>query len=218
MTTPARAEREQLCDLFLDVGPDAPTLCGEWTTRDLAAHLVVRERRPDGAIGILAKPFAAYAEKVRTHEAARKYDEIVERVRSGPPLLSPMRPAPVERLVNTFEYFVHHEDVRRASGNWTPRELDEALRKDLLRLFPRAAKMLTRKAPAGLVFVPDGADSPRGEPVVAKKPGADGHSVTVSGPIGELVLFVYGRQAFALVDLAGPDDAIDAVRSASFGV
>ena len=213
MPTPARAERERLCDLFLEVGPDAPTLCGDWTTRDLAAHLVVRERRPDGAIGILAKPFAGYAEKVRTHEAARDYDSLVERVRTGPPLLSPMRPGPIERLVNTFEYFVHHEDVRRASGTWTGRELDDELTRDLLRLFPRSAKMLARKSPAGLVFVPDGADA-----IVVKKPAADGHSVTVSGPIGELVLFMYGRQAHALVDLAGPDDSIEAVRTASFGV
>ena len=213
MATPARVEREQLCDLFVAVGPDAATLCGDWTTRDLAAHLVVRERRPDGAIGILAKPLAGYAEKVRTHEAERDYDRLVERVRSGPPLLSPMRPAPIERLVNTFEYFVHHEDVRRASGTWTGRILDDALTQDLLRLFSRAAKMLARKSPAGLVFVPDGA-----EPIVAKQPGDDGHSVTVSGPIGELVLFVYGRQAHALVDLAGPDDAVEAVRTASFGV
>jgi uncharacterized protein (TIGR03085 family) len=213
MPTPARAERERLCDLFLEVGPDAPTLCGDWTTRDLAAHLVVRERRPDGAIGILAKPFAGYAEKVRIHEAARDYDSLVERVRTGPPLLSPMRPGPIERLVNTFEYFVHHEDVRRASGTWTGRELDDELTRDLLRLFPRSAKMLARKSPAGLVLVPDGAD-----PIVVKKPAADGHSVTVSGPIGELVLFMYGRQAHALVDLAGPDDSIEAVRTASFGV
>ena len=39
-----------LCDLFEEVGPDAPTLCGDWTTRDLAAHLVMRERRPDDVI------------------------------------------------------------------------------------------------------------------------------------------------------------------------
>ena len=213
MTTPARAEREQLCDLFLEVGPDAPTLCGDWTTRDLAAHLVVRERRPDGAIGILAKPFAGYAERVRKHEAGHDFDQIVERVRSGPPLLSPMRPKPVERLVNTIEYFIHHEDVRRASGNWTARELGDELTQDLLGLFPRAAKLLARKSPAGLVFAPEGAD-----PIVAKKPGTDGHSVTVSGPIGELVLFMYGRQSRALVDLAGPDDAVEAVRTASFGI
>src|SRR5882762_622635 len=36
-------ERRELCDLFLELGPDAPTLCEGWTTLDLAAHLVLRE-------------------------------------------------------------------------------------------------------------------------------------------------------------------------------
>ena len=49
----------------------------------------------DGAIGILAKPLAGYGERVRRHEARRPYPEIVERVRTGPPLLSPMRPAAI---------------------------------------------------------------------------------------------------------------------------
>ena len=60
MPSPARAERAALCDLFLEVGPDAPTLCGAWTTRDLAAHLVVRERRPDAAPASSAGSCAAH--------------------------------------------------------------------------------------------------------------------------------------------------------------
>ena len=36
-------ERMGLCDLFVELGPDAPTLCEGWTTADLAAHLVLRE-------------------------------------------------------------------------------------------------------------------------------------------------------------------------------
>ncbi len=63
--TTARRERLALCDLFLEVGPDAPTLCGDWTARDLAAHLVMRERRPDGAIGIVLGAAAGHAEKVQ---------------------------------------------------------------------------------------------------------------------------------------------------------
>ncbi|MGD0448569.1 MAG: maleylpyruvate isomerase family mycothiol-dependent enzyme [Candidatus Dormibacteria bacterium] len=39
-------ERRELCDLLIQVGPDAPTLCEGWTTSDLAAHLVLRERFP----------------------------------------------------------------------------------------------------------------------------------------------------------------------------
>lgn len=150
MTIPARVEREKLCDLRLAMGPDAPTLCGDWTTCDLAAHLVVRERRPDGAIGILVKPFAGHAENVRQHEAQRDCPEIVERVRSGPPILSPMRPAPIERFANTIEFFVHHEDVRRGSDGWSVRELDDDLLHDLRRPFRRGVKMVARKSPVGL--------------------------------------------------------------------
>lgn len=213
MAIPARIEREKICDLMLDVGPDAPTLCGDWTTRDLAAHLVVRERRPDGAIGILVKPFAGHAEKVRLHEAQRAYPEIVERVRSGPPRLSPMSPAAIERFVNTIEYFVHHEDVRRGSDGWDVRELDADLVHDLHGPFRRGVKMLARKSPAGLSLQPDGEDV-----IVAKKAEADGPTVTVSGPLGELVLFMYGRQAHTKVELDGPADAVEAMRTASFGI
>ena len=52
MTSLAESERALFADLLAEVGPDAPTLCGDWTTRDLAAHLVVRERRLDATPGI----------------------------------------------------------------------------------------------------------------------------------------------------------------------
>ncbi|MCZ7628680.1 MAG: hypothetical protein M5U19_06290 [Microthrixaceae bacterium] len=42
--------------------------------------------------------------------------------------------------------------------------------------------------------------------------------VTVSGEVGELALFAYGRQSAAQVNLDGPEDAVSAVREASFGV
>ena len=96
MSSPARAERAALCDLFLEVGPDAPTLCGGWTTRDLAAHLVVRERRPDAAPGIVSRVLAGHSEKVRIAETERPWPELVERVRSGPPVWNPMRFEPVD--------------------------------------------------------------------------------------------------------------------------
>jgi uncharacterized protein (TIGR03083 family) len=40
----AKRERVLFADLLARVGPDEPTLCAGWTTRDLAAHIVVRER------------------------------------------------------------------------------------------------------------------------------------------------------------------------------
>ena len=158
MSSPAAAERALLCDLFLEVGPDAPTLCGEWTTRDLAAHLVIRERRPDAGPGILTRAFASYSEHVRQTEAERPFTEIVERVRAGPPRYTPMRVDAIDRLVNTIEFFVHHEDVRRARQPWSPRPLPSELTEALTELISgAAARMLVRACPTGLAIEPDGA-------------------------------------------------------------
>lgn len=33
---------------------------------------------------------------------------------------SVMHPGPIDRAANTLEYFVHHEDVRRAIDGWEP--------------------------------------------------------------------------------------------------
>lgn len=210
MTNPAAAERAQLCDLLLDVGPDAPTLCGDWTTRDLAAHLVIRERRPDAGPGIVSSFLQGYSERVRTDEAERPYPEIVERFRSGPPRLSPLRFDPVDTMVNTIEFFVHHEDVRRAQQPWSVRTLDPALDDRLAKLVSGAmGRVLVRSSPVGLVIEPPGHAGTRlktGDPTVA-----------VGGPIGEIVLFLYGRQSVAEVEFDGDTDAIARLRQASFG-
>jgi len=211
MTNAAVAERALLCDLFLDVGPDAPTLCGDWTTRDLAAHLVIRERRPDAGPGIISSFLQGYSERVRKEEAARPYPEIVERVRSGPPRLSPLRLDAVDAMVNTIEFFVHHEDVRRAEQPWSVRALDPALDDGLAKLVGGAiGRLLVRSSSVGLVIEPTGHSGAR------LKAGAP--TVAVHGPIGEIVLFLYGRQAVAEVELEGDADAVARLRQASFGI
>lgn len=209
MGTVAAVERDLLCDLFLEVGADAPTLSGEWTTRDLAAHLVIRERRPDAGPGILTSAFASYSERVRLAETEKPYPEIVRRVRTGPPLLSPMRVDAVDRLVNTIEFFVHHEDVRRARLGWTARPLGPDLDDTLAALLPGFAKLLVRKCPVGIVL------APHGRPSTRLRDGDE--TVELSGPIGECVLYLYGRAAVAEVDLDGSDDAVRTLNS-TFGI
>jgi uncharacterized protein (TIGR03083 family) len=44
--TYAQDERAALAALLHETGPDGPTLCEGWQTRDLAAHLALRARRP----------------------------------------------------------------------------------------------------------------------------------------------------------------------------
>jgi uncharacterized protein (TIGR03085 family) len=206
----AQSMRRALCEELLRVGPDAPTLCEGWNTRDLATHLIVRETRPDAAAGILLKPFAGYAARVQAKVGRAEWSSLVDKIRSGPPLLSPMRLGPVDDLTNTLEYFVHCEDIRRGTSGWEPRSLSSAEDDALFNALKRGARLMTRRAPAGLVL------SATGRPVLVAKKGSP--EVTVSGPVGELVLFVYGRQAASRVTFDGPDQAIAAMRTAKFGV
>ena len=210
MPSPARAERLALCELFVRLGPDAPTLLDDWTTRDLAAHLVIRERRPDAAAGIVVSILARHAERVRLQEKERPWDELVARVREGPPAWNPMHLEVVDTIANTVEFFVHHEDVRRAQDGWTIRELPSELEDALATALDRSGRLLTRKARVGIVLEPDGRQSirlKRGDRVV-----------TISGPIGEGVLYAYGRKDVAEVTLDGPDDAVAAVAATPLGL
>src|SRR5262249_34148163 len=127
----APAERLALADALLAAGPDAPTLCEGWATRDLAAHLVLRERRPDAGAGIVLKPLAGHTKRVQDRLASGDCRALAERG-PHPPALSLVRLSAVEEAMNLVEFFVHHEDVRRGTPDWTVRELPEAYERALL--------------------------------------------------------------------------------------
>src|ERR1700733_482692 len=85
----ARDERVALCALLAELGPDKPTLCEGWQTGDLAAHLVLRERRPDAGAGIMGGPLAGYTRKVQARLAGRTpFARLIDLIRTGPPRLS----------------------------------------------------------------------------------------------------------------------------------
>ncbi|MFE7174042.1 TIGR03085 family metal-binding protein [Streptomyces sp. NPDC057616] len=200
MSTFAKRERLLLADLLEAAGPDAATLCEGWLTRDLAAHVVVRERRPDAAGGILIKQLAPRLERVMAEFAAKPYEELIQLIRTGPPRFSPFQLKQVDEMSNTVEFYVHTEDVRRAQSDWTPRELDTVFQDALWSRLERSARLMGRSAPTGLVLRrPDGqtAVAHRGTPVV-----------TVTGEPSELLLFSYGRQNAAHVELEGDKDAV----------
>ncbi|WP_042367074.1 TIGR03085 family metal-binding protein [Streptacidiphilus neutrinimicus] len=210
MSNLGRRERLLLADLLEGVGPDAPTLCEGWRTTDLAAHVVVRERRPDAAGGILIKPLAARLERVQAEYAAKPYAELLEAIRVGPPAYSPFRLPGAEDAGNTVEFFVHGEDVRRAQPGWSPRVLDEELSEYLWKRLAATARLNGRRSPVGLVL-----RRPDGQTAVARK-GAP--VVTVTGEPGELLLFMMGRQSEAHVEYEGPEDATAQVRQVKFGI
>lgn len=210
MSTHAKRERLLLADLLESQGPDAPTLCEGWRARDLAAHVVVRERRADAAGGIVIKPLQARLERVQAEFAAKPYEELLQLIRTGPPRMSPLALKQVDEAANSVEFFVHTEDVRRAQPTWTPRELDPVFSDALWRRLETSAKLVGRKSPVGLVL-----RRPNGQTVVAHK-GTP--VVTVTGEPAELLLFVYGRQAVATVDVEGEPEAVAKVRAAKLGL
>jgi uncharacterized protein (TIGR03085 family) len=206
----ARTERSALADLLTEIGPDQPTLCEGWQTRDLAAHLVTRDRRPDSAAGILIKPLAGYTDRLRNSAAARPWDVLVSQVNT-PPRLWIAGIGVLDRLTNTSEFFIHHEDIRRAQPDWTPRPLDRGLGEVLYGQVKLMAKMRLRKFPANITINMPG----YGDPVTA---GSGGSDLDISGDPGEMTLLLSGRQRASRVTIVGPDDLVERLRTAALSL
>jgi uncharacterized protein (TIGR03085 family) len=201
-----------LCDLFGELGPLAPTLLEGWTARDLAAHIVLRERDlVAGPCIALPGPFARFAERRRVALAARRdFAWLVTRIRSGPPI-GFFRIGWVRSLPNLNEFFVHHEDVRRANG-LGPRTLGPALDAALWRNVRRSGRHLTRRLrDAGL----DVEWSGPGERTIVR-PGES--KARLSGSPGELLLYLFGRQTVAQVEVSGSPEAVAALRRTHLGM
>jgi uncharacterized protein (TIGR03085 family) len=200
-------EREELCDLLLELGPDAPTLCEGWTTLDLAAHLASREREPWASGGLMFERLAPYTERRRQAWKTKGLDALVARLRPGPPVW--YRVPPMRTLVNLNEWAIHHEDVRRADGRGRRSDrtdLDDAIWRGLR----RGARFLTRRVKgAGLDLVTPSGDRAAG----SGEPRAELHGAPL-----ELLLYLAGRRSVAEVELSGPAPAVEAVEAAAFGL
>src|SRR5579859_4160339 len=170
----AQQERSTLCDLFVEYGPEAPTLCEGWLAADLAAHLVVRERRPDSGPGLV-----------------------------GPPLLL----RPFDGPMNTVEFFIHIEDLRRAQKGWEPRAIPAALADALwARVGPGG---MAKKVPATIVLTSPGRDD---------KVAGSGPRLTLRGDPGDLTMFAAGRQAAAKIEIDGDEMLAGQLRAAALGI
>ncbi|MET9699244.1 TIGR03085 family metal-binding protein [Streptomyces sp. NPDC006529] len=210
MSTHAKRERLLLADLLETAGPEAPTLCDGWRTRELAAHVVVRERRPDAAGGILLNVLKARLDKAMAEYAAKPYEELIQLIRTGPPKMSVYALKQIDEAANAVEFYVHAEDVRRAGPTWSPRELDPVFSASLWSRLEKLARLTGRRSPVGLVL-----RRPNGQTAVAHK-GTP--VVTVTGEPGELTLFCFGRQDAARVELEGDEDAVAKLRAARLGL
>ena len=203
-TSLAQQERNTLCDLLVERGAGATTLCEGWVTSDLAAHLVVRERRPDSGPGLVWPPLARYTDKVRRSVRDRwSWDELVETVRRGPPWLL----RPFDGPMNTVEYFIHAEDVRRAQDGWEPRAISPELADALwARVGPGG---MAKRVPATIVMMSPGR---------ADKQSGTGPRLILAGDPGELTMFGAGRQGAARVEISGDATLAAQLRAAPLGI
>jgi uncharacterized protein (TIGR03085 family) len=205
-------ERLELCDLFDELGPSAPTLLGGWTAHDLAAHLVLRERDlVAGPCLVLPGAFQRFAERRRMRLANRRdFSWLVARIRSGPPV-GFFRVGWVRTLANFNEFFVHHEDLRRANRQG-PRSLTPAMDAALWRNVRRGSGYLSRRLHACGLEIEWAGTNER----VTARPGEP--TARLSGLPGELLLYIFGRQAAADIEVSGPPDAVAAMHRTHFGM
>ncbi len=190
-----------MCDLFDRVGPDHPTLCEGWATYDLAAHLWVRESDPMAGPGLMISAFNETTERRMTQAKQRwSYPDLVDKVRNGPPTLSIFSMPVIGKGMNAVEYFVHHEDVRRAAADWQPRDLSAADQDELWKRVKLPARGLVHNASDGVVLSrPDGtaATVKKGDP-----------AVTVTGEPAELTMWAFRRDSDPRVTFTGDPGAI----------
>ena len=224
MTHLAVDERHALAETLRSVEPDSPTLCGDWTAAQLAAHLVLRERSIVEMSGRLpVHALQRRAEHAMDEFAAREpYERLVEAVDAGPSWHDMVGPVPVawawsipavREQANLLEYLVHHEDVRRAGAQWQPRDLPAALQAAVWKRLPGLTRLTMRKAPVGLAL-----RSPAHGELRTPTARRHGVAVTVTGEPVELALFAFGRQAVAKVDYEGTPEDVAAARGARMGI
>ena len=202
-------ERQELCNCLERLGPAAPTLCDGWTTADLAAHLVVRERRPASWPGILlGGRFDKVTRRAMAAELAGGYDRVIQRIRSGPPVL--LRSTPLRYAADLAEFTIHHEDVRRAQGQG-PRNDRLDLEYGIWTLLDRLAPLMVTKARLRPISL-----NLRAPGFGERQVGRGDRRVAITGQPVELLLYLYGRARVAQVEILGRPHHVSAVRETSF--
>src|SRR5699024_1801771 len=128
--------------------------------------------------------------------------ELAEAILLGPPRYSPLYW--FDEKANLVEYFVHHEDVRRAQPGWEPRVIPQRVRRALWKSAGMLGRRAYSSAPGPVVLAaPDGTN--------VRVTGGDGPAVTLRGEPEELLLHAFGRGAVR-IQADGPADAARAVR------
>ena len=187
-------ERSRLADLMEELSDSewrTPSLCREWTVREVAAHLTLAHTGPLSAAGSLIRAGGGFDRMIRDtaiRQARLPVQEYPRRLRA---MVGSRRTAPfVTELEPLVDVLCHAQDIARPIGRPYPMPADAAV---------AAAEHIWRRS-----FPFHARRRLRGFELVATDvPWRAGVGVRVEGPISALLLLVSGRPA-ALADLDGP--------------
>ena len=199
----AHSERTALVHLLRELGPWAPTLCEGWSTAALLAHLVLRERKPAAALGILLPALSDRTERL-TLEMAEDFEANLRLIESGPPTWNPMRY--LDAIVNGSEMLIHHEDVLRAQSQWKPRVLSFEEQQEAQRILRGAGQLMTRGAKVRVRPDPVGALTPKSGEVV------------IRGDVVDILLRISGRTKNVTVTVLGSAPDLESFEKSRLGI
>ena len=209
MTSFVKRERNSICQNLRYLGPDKPTLCHGWSTKDLLVHLVVRENRPDAAAGLVVPFLKSYTDSIYKKFNEKGFEDLITIFENGPKSPSPFTVAAVDQLANTFEFLVHNEDILRAQPNYSPREFSEEDLNFLWSRFTKSAIFFMRRVKVGVV-----AKTEQG--IYTLKRGEE--SVTISGNLIDLIMFSFGRKENTSLQFEGNLQAIEKLKNSNLNV
>jgi len=109
--------------------------------------------------------------------------------------------------MNTVEFFIHLEDVRRAQARWEPRPISPEAADALWARV--SAGGMAKKVPATIVITSPGR---------ADKEHGSGPLLTLAGEPADLIMFGASRQGASRVEISGGAALATRLRSASLGV
>ena len=196
----ARAERADFADFLATLTPQqwsAPTLCSEWTVKDVVAHVISYEEL--GVAGLVAR--FARGRVVRANEvgvddySSLTPDQLVEFLKAHlqPHLLT----AAFGGMIALVDGTIHHQDIRRSLGQ--PRRIRAERLHRVLQLTRGNPRLGVPRRIKGLRLRADDVDWQTGK-------GPD-----VVGP-GEALLMARAGRADALGELSGPGQPVLAAR------
>jgi uncharacterized protein (TIGR03085 family) len=143
-----------------------------------------------------------------------EFSELVDRVRRGPARFSIFAIPGVDEGANTTEFFIHHEDIRRAGDSpQTSRQLGEDVEEWMWRRLKLLGRAWFRRVQVGVVLERLGSAAADGTPeTIRAVSGAS--TVTLVGAPSELMLYAHGRTSVAEIKMVGEPDAIEILNSA----